>query len=112
MLLRYYLEIVTGVLVLAVVLIFGKIGNVVFVFFAFMPLLIKVKKRKVDERELFVFYKAGNITMGLSVIALYFIHRFFDVTINGQTIGDNWFPLSIGVILLIHGLAGVVISQK
>lgn len=113
MLLRYYFELITGLIVIAVVIISGKvIGSTAFVLLAFLPLLKRIKKGKVDERELYVFYKAGNLTMGLSVFCLYFINRFGDKTINEQTIGDIWFPLSIGSILVVHGLSGVIMNRS
>ncbi len=115
MVLRYNFELIIGLVIIAVILIFGDIGSVgsaAFILLAFLPLLMKIKNGKVDERELYVFYKAGNYTMGLSVLCLYFINRFSDVAINGHVIGENWFPLSIGSILMVHGLAGLLINRK
>lgn len=110
MLLRYYFELAVGLLVIFAVLFLGAAGNTMFVLFAVLPAIMRKKKSKVDERELYVFYKAGNLTMGLMVLCLFIIHHFFDAVVNGNVVGDNWFPLSIGALLTVHGLSGLVMN--
>lgn len=112
MVLRYNFEFFVGLLIIAVILIFGEILSPAFFLLAFVPLLIKIEKGKADERELYVFYKSGNYSMGVGVLCMYFINRFSDVAINGHVIGDNWFTLSIGSILMVHGLAGLLFNRK
>ncbi len=111
MLLRYYFEMIVGLIAFLAVLFLGKTGNTAFVLFAALPLIMRIRKNKVDERELYVFYKAGNLTMGLMIASLFLINQFSDAVVNGNLIGDYWFPLSVGAFLASHGFSGLIMSR-
>ena len=111
MILRYYFELIVGLIAILAILLFGKFGNAFFILFAALPLIMRIRKGKVDERELLVFYKAGNLTMGLMIVCLYLISYFFHSTINGNLIGDHWFSLSVASLLTAHGLSGLIMNR-
>jgi len=102
---------IVGLIAVLAILFFGKSGNIIFVLFAALPLIIRIRKGKVDERELLVFYKAGNLTMGLMIVCLYLINHFFLTAVNENLIGDHWFSLSVASLLTTHGLSGLIMNR-
>lgn len=111
MLLRYYFETIAGLLCLVLILLFGSKGIASLAVFALLPIIMRYKKTSTDERELHLFYKAGNYTMGGNILFLYLIYRFSDTAINGNIIGDNWFALAVTTTLFVHGLVGLFLYK-
>ena len=109
--LRFIFEAVVGAVCLLAILFFGSKGIAALALFAFLPIIMRIKKTIPDEREKQIFYKVGNLTFGLTVIALYIIYQLSDYTINGNHIEDYWYFLSITSIILIHGISGLIIFR-
>ena len=105
---RFIFEIVLGIVCFTAVLLFGNVGFASFGLFGLMPL---VSRKQPDERELQLFYKVGNTTMGVFILALVAIHFLQPVTISNFKIGDNWLIISTGVFMIIHGLTGIIIFK-
>lgn len=113
MIFRFWFESIIGFICLVCILLFGAKGASILVIFALLPILMRIKKtKKPDERELQLFYKIGNLTMGLTIIAIIIIHYLQDTEVNGHLIGGNWMTLAITSILIAHGLAGLIIFNK
>jgi len=111
MLLRYYFETFVGLLCFALILVLGSKGMASLALFALLPIIMRLRKTKVDERELHLFYKAGNITMGGNILFLFLIYRFSDTVINGNIIGNNWFALAVTATLFVHGAVGLFLYK-
>ena len=113
MIFRFWFESIIGFICLVCILLFGSKGASSLVIFALLPILMRIKKtKKPDERELQLFYKIGNLTMGLTIIAIIIIHYLQDTEVYGHLIGANWMTLAITSILIAHGLAGLIIFNK
>jgi hypothetical protein len=113
MTIRFIYEGAVGCITILFVLLFGEKGGSAFVLYAFLPVLMRfLKRRKPDERELQLFYQAGNLSMGLTFIILviiYFLGRLQSLT---AMISTNWLFLSVAAILLVHSIVGLVILNK
>jgi len=110
---RFVFESFVGLIGLIAVLLLGKGGGVFMVLFVLFPVIVRLNKaHKPDERELQLFYRTSNFTLILIFMALMLIYVASGVTINGHTVGDNWYPLSIASILFIHGLIGMVVFRR
>lgn len=71
---RLLYRLLVSVLTLVLIFIWGNIG---FSFFAFMGLeLLLFKKRKIDEREVYLLYQAGNAT-AITFFVLLFVTAYF-----------------------------------
>ena len=113
MIFRFWFESVIGFVCLLCIILFGAKGASSLAIFVMLPIIMRIKKtEKPDERELQLFSKTGNLTMGLTIIAIVIIRYFQDTMVNGQLIGSNWITLAIASIMLAHGLAGIIIFNK
>lgn len=102
-----------GLIGLIAVLLLGNVGGVFMVLFVLFPVIVRRNKANItDERELQLFYQTSNFTLILIFIALTLIYVASGVTINGHTVGDNWYLLSIASILFTHGLIGVFVFRR
>ncbi|MBU1106479.1 MAG: hypothetical protein KKB51_07440 [Candidatus Riflebacteria bacterium] len=101
---RFMFQIFLGVFCFSCVVMFGQIG---FASFALYALMAFFGRQKPDERELMLFYKTGNATMGLMVLCLVAIHFLQDQTIAGFRVGDHWLIISANAIPIIHGVVGL-----
>ncbi len=106
---RFAFEMAVGLIGIAAVLLLGSAGMVFFVLFAFFPLVVrKYGGHKPDERELQLFYRAGNLTLVLIILAVLGIYLASPLSINGRAVGENWYLITMGAILATHGLAGLI----
>ncbi|MBU0711430.1 hypothetical protein KJ762_02795 [bacterium] len=113
MIFRFWFESIVGLFCIICMLLFGQAGAASFALFALLPVIMRIRKMtKPDERELQLFYKAGNLSIALVIITIYLISHFSGVAINGHAIGDNWMFLSITSILMFHGIAGLIVFRK
>jgi hypothetical protein len=113
MIFRFWFESIFGFICLICILLLGAKGASSLVIFVLLPILMRIKKTKQpDERELQLFYKIGNLTMGLTILALIIIHTLQNTEINGHVIGTNWMTLAIASTMLAHGLAGLIIFKR
>lgn len=106
---RFIFETAVGIIAVAAVLFFGQKGMAALALFALLPLF---SKKKFDEREYYLFYKTGNLTVGILIPLLVLINYFSDVTINNIAVGANWLSLSISLFMIAHGISGLVIFNK
>lgn len=110
---RFWFESIVGLICMIGILLFGKAGFVCFVLFALLPLVTRLcKGNKPDERELQLFYKAGNLSLALTIIVILLISRLSNVVINDHSIGDNWMLLSVTSIIMFHGIAGLIVFHR
>ena len=106
---RYVFEIVIGVVTLVSVLLFGPVGYASFSLMAFM---VFFTKKKPDERELHLFYKAGNLTMGLMIVSLVLIDQLKNAMFGPVKVGDYWLSFAITSFLISHGASGLVYTYR
>lgn len=106
---RYLIETIVGGIALLGILFLGEAGTAFLALLAITPLYMRWQKIKPDELELQLFYKTGNWTMAAMVLALILIDRFFNQSVNGHLISENWMPLAISAIIFLHGLIGLTI---
>lgn len=113
---RFTYELIVGIISVVAILCFGKAGNAALALLAIQPFigggrnpLTGRNKQQWDEREYHLFYKVGNYTAGLTLVALTVIYYFGHVSINDHLINDNWLTLSAGSFLFAHGLSGLII---
>jgi len=108
---RFTFEAVIGTICLLAILFFGSIGLIALALFVLFPVVVKFTKCTLDEREKVLFYKAGNLTFGITVMALWVIYKFSAHAINGNLIGEYWYYLSISTVSLIHGVSGLIVFK-
>jgi hypothetical protein len=107
MITRFIIEILIGFFAFIFILLLGTKGYVFLALLAITPVYMRLRKINTDEREYLLFYKAGNLSFGLTIVSLVLIDYFSQVYVNGNLIGNHWMPLSIASILFMHGLAGI-----
>jgi hypothetical protein len=108
MIARFILELLIGLITFIFILLLGAKGYVFLALLVIIPFYMRLRKIRIDEREYLLFYKAGNLSFGLTIISLVLIDYFSYVYVNSNLIGDHWMPLSIASILFMHGLAGLL----
>lgn len=106
---RFIFELIVGVTGFAAVILFGRAGISAFALFALLPLF---RKKNPDEREIQLFYRTGNLTAALTLLAAVIFYLLSGKTVNGFSIGDNWLALVIFSFLLAHGLSGLIMFNK
>lgn len=108
---RYLIETIVGGISLLGILLLGDAGTAFLALLAITPFYMRWRKVKPDERELQLFYKTGNWTMAAMILAIILIDRFFNLSVNGHLIGDNWTLLAISSIIFLHGSLGLTIRK-
>jgi hypothetical protein len=113
MTIRFVYEGAVGFLTLLLVLLLGEKGGAAFVLYAFLPLVMRtVKRRKPDERELHLFYRTGNISMGMTFVILVVVYFLARVQSLSALIAANWLFLTVAAILLVHSVVGLVVFHS
>lgn len=113
MIARFWFESIAGLICILCILLFGQVGFISFALFALLPVVTRLYKgNKPDERELQLFYKAGNLSLALTIIVIFLISRLSGVVVNGHSIGDNWMLFSITSIVMFHGIAGLIVFHR
>ncbi|HBC73869.1 MAG TPA: hypothetical protein DC017_03205 [Candidatus Wallbacteria bacterium] len=102
-------EFAVGIITFAAMMLFGPRGAAVIALLTFMPFIMR--NQKADEREYYLFYKTGNYTMGLFIVALTAIHQ-AQLYTGSDMIQKNWLSLSVAALLFIHGLTGIIIFKN
>lgn len=67
---RFWYELVFGVIALISILIFGPKGIIAIVPIAFLPLIMRAKKMKADERETQLFFKGTQYIVNTIVVII------------------------------------------
>lgn len=111
MIFRYFYEAVVGALALTLVLLFGMKGLASLALLAFLPLYLRARSVQPDERELTLFYRTGNLTLGIIIVSVFVIYKFSQTSIHGQTVGENWKGLLMALIVFFHGLGGLIMNK-
>lgn len=101
---RFMFQIFVGIACFVCVLRFGEAG---FASFGLYALLAFFDRKKPDERELYLFYKTGNATMGFMILFMVAVHFGQNQTISGFRIGDHWLVICANAMLVIQGLVGI-----
>jgi len=111
---RYGFTGFVGLAATTATLLFGPAGSALFALFALLPVVVHfaTKKRKPDEREMYLFLTANNITAGLMILTIVAIHFGSATLINGHRLGDQWPLLTIYYALLWQGVVGLILSCK
>lgn len=102
MVFRFWYELAVGVITFIAILIFCEEGITAIVFLALLPIIMRTKKIKADERETFLFYKGTQIvfTSLLFLIAASFVFtdlKFSDLLNIKKEI---WYLLLAGFLIL------------
>ncbi|MCU7492257.1 MAG: hypothetical protein HF300_08095 [Ignavibacteria bacterium] len=111
MLFRYFYEAIVGAIAITLVLLFGMKGLASLALLAFLPLYLRARRVQPGERELTLFYKTGNLTLGIIIISVFVIYKFSQTSIHGQTVGDNWKGILMALIVFFHGMAGLFMNK-
>ena len=116
---RFIYELTVGIIGISAVLFWGEIGIVSFSLLAFYPFigkgknsLIRWNRQEWDEREYHLFYKTGNWSMIITLMALIIIYFGRNLSVNEHLVNDSWLILSINAFLFAHGLSGLIIFNK
>jgi cytochrome bd-type quinol oxidase subunit 2 len=107
---KFLLEFITGTILLASVIIFGQKGMVALVLLSIYPLI--KKKKELDEREIQLFNKIGNLTAGITLFISVIIYYFSDIAINDLKIGENWLFFILSAFLISHGTTGLIVFNE
>lgn len=110
---RFWYELAVGVITFIAILIFGEEGITAIVFLALLPIIMRMKKIKADERETFLFYKGTQIvfTSLLFLIAASFVFtdlKFSDLLNIKKEI---WYLLLAGF-LILNGIIRLFLLYK
>jgi hypothetical protein len=105
---RFAYELGVGIILLAAVLFFGTKGMLAIVLLALQPF---IGKKTADERENQLFYRVGNYTAGITLVASVIIFECSDMILNGLIIGKNWLGMVIASFLIAHGAMGLIIFK-
>lgn len=108
MVLRFWYEFAFGVITLISVLIFGPKGMVAMVLIALIPIIMRVKKIKTDEREKQLFFKSTQyIINGIVVLIIISVFVFgvklkdlSDINSNTLAIGATLFMIVVSTVRL------------
>jgi hypothetical protein len=92
---RFVFEAVVGAICFLAILFFGSKGESAPALFALLPIIMRIKKIKFDERERQLFYKPGILTLGLTVITLLGVNYLTNYSVNGNNLSNYWVTLSI-----------------
>ncbi|HEX2867692.1 MAG TPA: hypothetical protein VHO03_11660 [Ignavibacteriales bacterium] len=111
MLIRYFYEAAVGAIAVTLILLFGMKGLASLALLAFLPMYLRSRHFQPGERELSLFYKAGNLTLGIVLISVFVIYRFSETAIQGRTIGQSWAGLLTALIVFFHGLSGIIMNR-
>ncbi len=112
MLFRFYFQVIVSLICVIGLFLFGEKGISLIALFALLPILMRIKKvPKLDEREQQLFYKIGNLTLGISILFVVLINYLSDLVINGIQVGDNWMILIILSMIFTQGLAGIIVFK-
>ncbi len=112
MLFRFYFQVVVSLICVTGIFLFGEKGIALIALFALLPVLMRAKKvQKLDEREQQLFYKIGNLTLGISILFVVLINYLSEIVINGVRVGDHWMILTILSMVFTQGLAGLIVFK-
>ena len=106
---RFAFELIIGTAMLIAVLLFGTPGLAVLVLLSAHPF---IGKKKMDEREIQLFYRVGNFTAGTVLLVSVIIFYFSETPINGILLGQNWFGLLLATFIGAHGAFGLILSRE
>ena len=106
---KFVYELIVGVIMLIAVSMFGVKGIAALALLSAHPF---IGKKKMDEREMQLFYRVGNFTAGAVLFAAVIISYFSDTPINGILVGQNWFGLLMAVFIGAHGVAGLILNRE
>jgi predicted lysophospholipase L1 biosynthesis ABC-type transport system permease subunit len=104
---RFAFQVFLGFFCFICVVSFGQIGFVSFSLYALLALF----RNQPDERELQIFYKTGNATMGLMILVLVAVHFLQDQTIANFRVGDHWLVITANVVPIIQGCVGIYLLK-
>ncbi|NPA36239.1 MAG: hypothetical protein GXO47_05265 [Chlorobi bacterium] len=107
---RFILELITGIILLVAIIIFGQKGVIALILMALIPFFHR--KKNIDERETQLFYKIGTITAVATLTVSVAVYQFSQIVINGQTLGDNWLFYVLSAFLISHGISGLIVFSK
>jgi len=112
MLFRFYFQVIVSLICILGIFVWGDKATALLVLFALLPVIMRVKKvKKLDEREQQLFYKIGNITLGVSILIIVLIDQLSDFIVNNVKIGDYWMLLTILSLIFIQGLVGLIVFK-
>ena len=95
MTIRFVYQGVVGSLTILLVLILGEKGGAAIALYAFLPLVVRLTaRRKPDERELQLFYRTGNMSMGLTFVVLVVVYFLARLQPLAPLIAANWLALT------------------
>ncbi len=106
---RFIYELIVGILGIATTMVYGPRGLAVFALLAFLPLF---RRKRPDEREIQLFYKTGNLTAALTLLAAVAVFMLSDKMVNGYRIGDNWLYYVVYSFLVAYGVSGIIIFKR
>ncbi len=102
MLFRYWCEFIIGLLTLLAVLIFGSKGFAVIALLAFLPIIMRMKKIKADEREKQLFFKSTQFIINIIVLLILISVFVFGLEIKNLTnVDSNALVISAAIFLIV-----------
>jgi len=71
-----------------------------------------IRKRNLDERDYYLFYKVNHLTLGAVVLGIVAARLLNDIPEAAKFIQMYWAQMMILVFFLFHGLFGLILFLK
>ncbi|MGE5496565.1 MAG: hypothetical protein ACM3Q2_00720 [Syntrophothermus sp.] len=109
---RFTFETAMGAILLTLIFLMGQMAMWVFLFFIPFFYLPRMRRQNMDEREIQLFYKIGNVSTVFMFFSYILIEFLSEGVVNGYKLGDFRLQLCAGMFLLSRGLTGLVILAR
>lgn len=109
---RFTFETVVGAICMALTFFLGQMAGWTFILFVPFFYLPRLRRQNMDEREIQLFYKIGNISTIYMFLSYLLIEFLSSALINGYKLGDFRIQLCASLFLLSRGLTGLIILAR
>ena len=110
---RLWYELGVGIITFIVILVIGEKGIIALVILAFLPIIMRVRKYKSDERETQLFYKGTQFIFSGLIFLIVASFVFTDLKISDLLMikKEIWFLILSGF-LVLNGLVRLFLLYK
>lgn len=102
---RYILGIAIGITIIIAMILFGKDGISFIALLALRPLIMRLKKVTLDERELALFHKANSISLGILLGSIIIFYLTMSKNAN-EYLTPFWFGIFVTAFVIIQSIVG------
>lgn len=110
---RFWYELGAGILAFVAILILGERGIAVLAILGFLPIIMRIKKLKPDERETQLFYKGTQFIFSALIFLIVASFVFTNIKISDILMikKEMWFLILSGF-LILNGLVRLFLLYK